>query len=471
MPNAVVKVELSPSGMKAFVTVRVKPNGELKDSAVRLTTEDILTALSKAGVILGIDEEAVKAIIAEKKWGEKTAVAYGIEAINGEDGHVEYLFNTEQKPRPKELEDGRVDYREIGLVSFIKKDTPLAKRIPAQKGKPGMTVRGDTLPGRDGQEVFIKAGLNTYFPEGDDTELRAAISGSVSLRGGLVHVESSLLLKDGVNFGTGNVDFQGDVVVHGDIISGFTVKSGGKIEVTGVVEDAYLEAEGDVLIKGGFNGSGRGVIRAKGDVYLKFVENQSIEAEGSVNIGESSINAWITAGDRIELSTGCGTVIGGHLRAMNEIAVKVLGNAQCTTTTVEIVGDTTEFDNKHNSLTEQLDACKEQIEKVKRALSILQHQKVENPENDPRLLAKIQNYQDQLYELNKTEETLRAEITKLEVSRVGLGNIIVMRKVYPGAEIIIGGAELKVLDESNKATFERLGFEVVDVSDKSLASI
>jgi len=429
MPNAVVKVELSPSGMKAFVTVRVKPNGELKDSAVRLTTEDILTALSKAGVILGIDEEAVKAIIAEKKWGEKTAVAYGIEAINGEDGHVEYLFNTEQKPRPKELEDGRVDYREIGLVSFIKKDTPLAKRIPAQKGKPGMTVRGDTLPGRDGQEVFIKAGLNTYFPEGDDTELRAAISGSVSLRGGLVHVESSLLLKDGVNFGTGNVDFQGDV------------------------------------------GSGRGVIRAKGDVYLKFVENQSIEAEGSVNIGESSINAWITAGDRIELSTGCGTVIGGHLRAMNEIAVKVLGNAQCTTTTVEIVGDTTEFDNKHNSLTEQLDACKEQIEKVKRALSILQHQKVENPENDPRLLAKIQNYQDQLYELNKTEETLRAEITKLEVSRVGLGNIIVMRKVYPGAEIIIGGAELKVLDESNKATFERLGFEVVDVSDKSLASI
>jgi len=270
MPNAEVKVELSPSGMKAFVTVRVKPHGELNDSAVRLTTEDIIAALSKAGVILGINEEAVKAIIAEKKWGEKTAVAYGIEPINGEDGHVEYLFNTEQKPRPKELKDGRVDYREIGLVSFIKKDTPLAKRIPAQKGKPGMTIRGDTLPGRDGQEVFIKAGPNTYFPEGDDTELRAAISGSVSLRGGLVHVESSLLLKDGVNFGTGNVNFQGDVVVHGDIISGFTVKSGGKIEVTGVVEDAYLEAEGDVLIKGGFNGSGRGVIRAKGDVYLKF---------------------------------------------------------------------------------------------------------------------------------------------------------------------------------------------------------
>jgi len=149
----------------------------------------------------------------------------------------------------------------------------------------------------------------------------------------------------------------------------------------------------------------------------------------------------------------------------------VLGNAQCTATTVEIMGDTTEFDTKHNSMTEQLDVCKEQIEKVKRALSILQHQKVENPENDPRLLAKIQSLQDQLYELNKKVEMLRTELTKLEVSKVGLGNVTVLRKVYPGAEIIIGGVELKVLEESNKAVFERLGFEVVDVSDKSLAPI
>jgi len=57
--------------------------------------------------------------IDEKKWDEKVLVASGTPAEKGENGSIEYFFDTESKPKPKALADGRVDYYDIGLVSCV----------------------------------------------------------------------------------------------------------------------------------------------------------------------------------------------------------------------------------------------------------------------------------------------------------------------------------------------------------------
>ena len=339
MSSDPIKVDVDPSGMRAFVTVNPASEAVSEEDQLPIFPETILRELKEAGVTNGIDEEAIRAIVAEKKWGERVEVARGKPPVQGEDGSVEYFFETDPKPHPRELDGNRVDYREIDLINDVAKDALLARRIPPKPGRIGMTVQGDAVEGRNGKEVFIKAGLNTYFADGKDLELRAATTGSVSLRAGVVHVENVLTAKDGVNFASGNIDFPGDVVIDGDVMTGFSVRSGGKVEVRGVVEDACLEARGNVLVKGGFKGSGRGKIRAGGDVFVKFVENQSVEAEGSVHIGNTCVHARINAGDKIELSTGSGAVIGGHLRAKQAIIAKVLGNNLYASTTVEIMAD------------------------------------------------------------------------------------------------------------------------------------
>ena len=45
-----------------------------------------------------------------------------------------------------------------------------------------------------------------------------------------------------------------------------------------MVEDSIIKSKGNVLVKGGFIGSGKGKIEADGDVTVYFAENQTIVA-------------------------------------------------------------------------------------------------------------------------------------------------------------------------------------------------
>ena len=78
-------------------------------------------------------------------------------------------------------------------------------------------------------------------------------------------------VPDDVDNSTGDIEFNGSVVVHGNVRTGFCIKCGGNIEVYGVVEGADLDAGGDIILHRGVQGMSRCQIHAV-DVALSFAD-------------------------------------------------------------------------------------------------------------------------------------------------------------------------------------------------------
>jgi uncharacterized protein (DUF342 family) len=347
----------------------------------------------------------------------------------------------------------------------------LARVKPPLLGIPGTTVLGSEIPARPGALAYIKAGKNTGFSEAEQQELRSLVTGSVSFKDGAVNVENTLELPGDVDFSTGNIDFPGDVLIHGDVICGFKVKAGGKVEIHGVVEDATVEAGGDILVKGGFEGNGRGVLRSQGNVQVKFAENQIIEAKGSVTIAQNALNSRITAGDNIQVTSGSGVVRGGHLRAQGVILVKVAGNVNNTPTVLEIFQES----KGHPELEKrELEVTLQQVEMSRSRLSLSLLMK--NRTSDK---AERRHIEQEKVKVSERLETLRSALTaamqQLKQFRAtvpearSIGQIQILQKAFPGVKVIIGSLKYILNDDHHRVLFKPCGLEVAVLSPEEAA--
>ena len=122
---------------------------------------------------------------------------------------------------PKELENGRVDHRELSLIHNVKKGDKLVERRPPTPGIPGQTVTGKELKARPGKDMQVIAGKNAAWNE-EKTILTATIDGEPSLVGRKVSVQDLHRVAGNVGYGTGNIDFTGR---SGVMENGFTVKA------------------------------------------------------------------------------------------------------------------------------------------------------------------------------------------------------------------------------------------------------
>ena len=117
----------------------------------------------------------------------------------------------------------------------------------------------------------------------DGLRLYSEVSGHVSLTDGRVFVSDTYEVAADVDSSTGDIDYEGNVVVRGNVITGFTVKAKGDIEVYGVVEGAYIEAEGQIILRRGMQGMNKGILKANGNIITKFIENAEVIAGGYIN--------------------------------------------------------------------------------------------------------------------------------------------------------------------------------------------
>ena len=111
--------------------------------------------------------------------------------------------------------------------------------------------RGEPVPGIPGNDVRFAAALSGAELSPDDSDLLiAAIGGQPVIVSNGAIVEPTIKMKN-VDLSTGNLAFEGTIVISGDIAAGMEVKASGDIIVGGMVEAAMLEAKGNVEVKGG----------------------------------------------------------------------------------------------------------------------------------------------------------------------------------------------------------------------------
>lgn len=450
-----VQVEISKDKMKAYLTVFPPRGGK------PVTVEEALAALREAGVVYGIKEDVVAKAVELANVSEPFLVAEGKPVENGLNARIEYKFNVDPKAgKPRILEDGRVDYYNLDLINNVREGDILAIKIPPTPGTPGMTVTGEEIPPKPGKDVVLAGGKNTELVDGGST-LIATATGHAMLQGNKVIVSPVLEVNGDVDFSSGNIDFVGSVLIKGSVKEGFRVKAEGDVEIKGNINASFVEAGGRVKVDNGIQGQSRGKVVAGGDVITKYIENAEVISGGSVIVGEGIMHSIVFARHRVEVGGRKGVIVGGLVRAGDEIKAKMIGSSLATVTELE-VGVDPELLQQYDELKAALKNKNNDMDKAQKAIKLLKHLQETQGGLDPdkkALLVKLTRTQ---FHLAREIEEITTKLKEIEemLKNTQRGRVMVAGVVRPGVKIAIGSSVFYVRDEIQYVCFTREGEEI-----------
>lgn len=306
--------------------------------AARMPLEEFLRDLAYQKITYGIKTAQIEAFWQNPQYCTDIAIAEGTAAQAGKDAQIEYFFSTDVGIKPTLNEDGSVDFFNLNNINHCTKGQVLARLLPADKGEAGCDVYNEAVRPAEIRNIVLQPSNNVALSE-DKLTITAKVAGHVMLVEGRVFV-SDIYTVDNVNNATGNIEYDGSVLVLGNVFSNFCVKAKGNIEVRGVVEGALLESESDIIIARGMKGMGKGTLKATGNVIAQFLENAKVEAGGYVST-ESILHSEVIAGSEINVTSKKGFIIGGRVCAGKLIQVKTLGSDMGSDTIVEVGVDPT----------------------------------------------------------------------------------------------------------------------------------
>ena len=452
-----VTFNASKDRMEAFVIFAPAEYG-----GALLTYDEVLDQINRYGIHHGILEEEVQVIVEKrnvKAYGVEHKIAEGTPVLNGADGELIYNFDvTGKKNQPKILLDGTVDFKQLGYFTSVKAGQILAYRTLPTTGAVGIDVFGRAVNQKPGKAApkFSK-GKNVYVTD-DEMELKAQISGELVVSGKNIGVSPVLEVKGDVGYETGNINFEGSVNVHGNVLSGFTLEALGNIEVKGIVEGAQITAVGAVNLYGGIQGMNKSKITAGGNVFAKFAQNTTIEAGGDIK-SNALLHSNIKCGGSIVLEGDNRLIVGGNITAGREINARTIGSPVGTQTTVR-AGNNPELFKKYDELREAHKETKEKYDKINKDYdAITKAGGLEQLDNRRKrmLLQLVNNRMALRKEVLKCEEDLLQMGHQLKMAR---GRVSVEKVIYHGATLYIGNATLHLEDEITASTFRNEGGKI-----------
>ncbi|MCX7949666.1 MAG: FapA family protein [Treponemataceae bacterium] len=449
--DAIVTVNITDQEMKAYIYVNPPGPG-----GCDLSAETIASFLRNNRVVYGIKEGVLQEFTDRPIYKEMVLVAEGTKPQNGRDAYIQYNFETDQtKVRLKEGPGGRVDFKELNIIQNVVEGQPLAKKVPAERGVPGKTVTGKILPAKNGKDIPLPLGKNVHVAE-DQLTIIADMNGQVVLSGGKINVEPIYTVQGDVNLKTGNIIFLGTVLITGNVEDGFSVKAAGNIEVHGTVGKAELDAEGDIIVHQGIAGKGSGLIRAGRSIWSRFIENAIVEAGNMVVVSDGIINSKVVAEKRIICQGKRANIVGGHLRATEEINAKVLGSPVSGTETICEVGFDPKAKEKLDNLVARKEALEKQLDEIElnlRTLINIKKQRKSLPEDKEAYLQELgERRQFILKDLGDIKEEITTTQQYLQALQ-SRGRVSAASKVFPGVKIIIRDVREDVKSEYRAVTF------------------
>jgi uncharacterized protein len=305
-PQGPFELTLSEGGLSATISLRgPEPCG---------SAQEVRSFLAAKGVSYGIvdDQEIEKCL----KDGKPFQVAQGKPPVQGGEPVIRYSFNTDPLKVGEIKEGGVIDFRARGPVPQVKKGDLLAEKVwPADRAG-GINVFGKEIDPSESGSVFLRPGKGTRISE-DGRKLYSDADGKPELRAdGKVYVFSDMEVDGDVDLKTGNIDFQGNIVVSGTVQSGFRIK-GGSLTANEVLK-AEIETAGDVAVFGGVIGA---KIKAGGNLRARYIHDSNVEVLGDIAVEKEIIET------RIETSGLC-SIKNGHIRSCQIEAKKGIEAAQ-----------------------------------------------------------------------------------------------------------------------------------------------
>jgi hypothetical protein len=454
--DGLVEVAVAKDAMQA--TIKITPPrgyGKPIDAAI------VDQAIKEKGVVFGLIAEEINSLAQNGYSQDPVVIALGEPAINGIDGKVEYLFAAGGKGQPKVLDDGSVDFHALNLIITVEKGSPLAEVIDPIPGTPGTNVLGVELKPKEGKPATAPVGKNVSFSP-ETRMLIAEITGEVVIEKSRISVLATHTETADIGPETGDIDFSGSVIVRGSVLSGYSVRASGTVDVHGQVIGGIIEAGGDVIARVGIQGQGHGYVKSGGNVMAKFIENARIMAAGDVDGGEAIIQSSVDSGGVVQVLNRKGVIVGGVIRAARMVSANVFGAEIGTLTEIEI-GINPLFREEFKEIMMSLPEKEKDLEKVKKAVAMLkQMEKAANgvlPEDRRTMLVNLTKTQFQLIGEISTMQK-RREVLEIELENAKQGKLSVRDYIYPGTRLLIGKARMHIQDTIQHATLALDNWEI-----------
>lgn len=448
--DALFVIDISNDEMKATCTINAPSLG-----GADISHEMIERALKTQGVVAGISDEKIEALVDRPVYNVPVVVAEAVQPIDGRDAYIAYNFETDRsKIRAKEAANGQVNFKELNLIQNVVQGQPLAQKMLAERGRSGKTLFGRYLEAKNGKDINLPLGKNVTV-DSDGRTILAAMDGQVLLINDKINVEP-IMEVDGVNIKTGNITFLGTVVVNGNVEDGFDVKASGNIEVNGAVGASHLESDGDIIVSQGIVGRDEGEIICGGSLWAKFIQNTKVTVQENIIVNDSIMNSEVSAQRRIILQGKRAQITGGHLFATETVLAKNIGSAGGGTETVIEVGVDPKAKHRLAELLEMQGNNLKELEELELNLQTLENQKKIRKSLPKDKEENLKKLGIRKAEIKKENEEFNTEITSIQAhlrELKNIGKVYASGTVYTGVKIYVRDEKDEVRADVKSVTF------------------
>lgn len=426
-------------------------------------TDWLSSELANAGVSFGIDSNKLKAIanqLTNIAPGTmiKESVAKGKPVGQSKQARIELLIQPLQDRlmKPQLRENGTVDMHDFGDIEMVEPGDQLAKRIPPAVGMPGKNVLGEPVHAPKPEDRLLEIGEGTQLSPADKNVLVAARKGVPLKIPGGVEVSEAYCVKD-VDLTTGNIDFDGTVIVQGSVRQGMSVKATKKVMVRDYVESAEVSAGADLIIGKGVLGqkidqaaeSFSANIHCGGDFFAAYVQYAKVEAAQQCTVTKHILHSQIQA-NAIEMDSpkkNEAKIIGGVMQPQTTLTCNSLGAPSYIGTKVDFstrfAGQLQELKGLNKELGERINV----VRGMNTALAQIENKTScsDASEQVTKISNTIEHFQSVISELKEKRKCLIQEMEAIKEQF----EVVVKRNLYPGVEIQFIQKLLPIKQEKN----------------------
>ncbi len=385
-PGGEIYIGPSPDTEQEKTTIQIPSNSMLATITVNndykhpLTVNDLELELKQAGVVYGINPDALSK--ACQNPGKPFDVANGFAAVNGQDSII-VMYYHEPKKNPILLEDGRVDYYELGQIVSVHAGDIIGLRIPATPGLDGYNVMGETLPARAGKDTSFAVGKGILVI---DDKAIAEYDGALSWDKKKISLVKMITITGDVDFSVGNIYFPGKVLITGNVTEGFKVHADDDIDIRGGVENAEITSRnGSVFVQRGIIGRGKAVIKAHKNVEAKFIQEAIVEAGHNIVVNEYVMRCDMNAGNSVLIQGRKGRIMGNNnITAKTKIKASHIQNSNGLHLKVEGI-QRSHYYVRVKELNKQISNMEKELSRITSNI-----RQLENKTSDPNSLVKLQ---------------------------------------------------------------------------------
>ncbi|MFT6992236.1 MAG: hypothetical protein ACJASL_004235 [Paraglaciecola sp.] len=363
-----IKCRIVEDQLSAYMTITTGYAGQLP------SVKSLLKELDLIGIKRGISKKRLTSLVqqcAQAKPNEvfEELIAKGLAPRIGKSSQLKPLVQNalDRILKPQTVGSARVDMRNLGAIICVQKGTELLRRMPPTEGRKGYTVGGDTIDAKSGEWIKFIPGDGTVISDGDENLLMADISGMPKFKDQKMWVDNIFTCK-GVNVGSGNVNYDGSVLVNGDVTEKMEIHATGDVTVNGFVESATIHAGGDIIITEGAMGKVNDSateystsLTSKGSVHVQHGQGLDINCNGNVTVGRQLAYSRINCRGKVTVGAidrPNGNIFACTVKCQDKITAGTLGAVSGSNLSID-------YSEGFNTLLERKDTLDELLNKIK----------------------------------------------------------------------------------------------------------